>query len=181
MLPWAHLGLGYLLYSGWRRRDGRRPTGAAVIALVIATQAPDLVDKPLSWHLAVLPTGRSLAHSVFVAGAVAAAAWWVTRRYDRPRVGAAVAVGYWSHLLGDALWPLLAGDVGTVTTFLWPVAPSPASEHGMGILSFLLAVEPTPRIWAGIAVACVAAVAWVDDGCPGAVTATRTARRVAAR
>ena len=60
MWPWGHLALGYLLHSPLARaRFGRPPTDRATLLLVIGTQLPDLVDKPLAWWLGVLPAGRS--------------------------------------------------------------------------------------------------------------------------
>ena len=38
-----------------------------MLALAIGTQLPDLIDKPLTYQFAVLPSGRSLGHSLFFA------------------------------------------------------------------------------------------------------------------
>jgi len=71
MWPWGHLAVGYLLWSVLvRDRRFRPPTGAETLLLAVGTQFPDAVDKPLAWSLGVLPNGRSLAHSVFLATAL---------------------------------------------------------------------------------------------------------------
>jgi len=46
-------------------RKGRAVTNKEFWFLLFATQLPDLVDKTLGWSLDVLPSGRSLAHSLF--------------------------------------------------------------------------------------------------------------------
>lgn len=57
MWPWGHVGAGYLVYTLLRRHTGERPAGAAVLALAVGTQFPDLVDKPLGWTVGLLPGG----------------------------------------------------------------------------------------------------------------------------
>ena len=49
MWPWEHLAFGYVLYSlGVRTLRGRTPRGPPVLVLAVATQVPDLLDKPLA-------------------------------------------------------------------------------------------------------------------------------------
>ena len=68
MFPWEHAAVAYLLYAGYARwHDGTAPGGWAVLVVLVASQLPDLIDKPLAWQFGLLPSGRSLAHSVFVA------------------------------------------------------------------------------------------------------------------
>jgi len=71
MWPWGHAAVGYLAYSLGYRASDRRLTGAAVIALGVGTQFPDLIDKPLGWTFGVLPGGRTLAHSLLTVAVVA--------------------------------------------------------------------------------------------------------------
>lgn len=133
MLPWEHLAVGYLGYSVCVRLFARRaPGGAAALALALGTQFPDLVDKPLAWSVGVLPSGYSLAHSLFVAVPlsvlVATSAWGL----GRSRVGVAFAFGYLSHLPADVFYPLLVGGAPVYSTVLWPLVPAsdPAATAG---------------------------------------------------
>ena len=168
MWPWGHLAVGYLLYSlAVRLRDHRPPTGPAAIAVAFGTQFPDLVDKPLAWSFGVLPNGRSLAHSLLVATVVIIVVGAVLRRWNRGRVAAAFSVGYFSHLFGDALSPLLSGDVYALAFLAWPLAPpieyateqSFAAHLGELALDALVSVE----FALGIAVFGL----WLVDGAPG--------------
>ena len=179
MWPWEHLALGYLAYRGYlavRRRPA--PSEGPVIVLLLATQVPDLVDKPLAWSLGVLPSATSLGHSVFVAGGVVLAAWGLGRRLETPWLGPVVGIGYATHLLGDVLYPVLLGLGFGVGYLLWPVVPqasTPPTSFGARFLDLLgdfLAFLATPRgmayllgelVFVGSAVAL-----WFRDGLPGA-------------
>ncbi|SEP22529.1 LexA-binding, inner membrane-associated putative hydrolase [Halogranum amylolyticum] len=181
MWPWGHAAFGYVLVSlGSRLTRGRPPSGAAVFALLVATQLPDLVDKPLSWVFHLFPQGVSVAHSVFVAvplGLLAVAAAAQLRRLE---VGVAFTVGWWSHLLGDVATALLYG-YGTefaLMRVLWPVATFPpyddqqvALERVLEYLGeFLTALSTTQQV--GLLAVYfgpffVAFVLWLVDGAPG--------------
>lgn len=107
MLPWGHLAVGYLVFTYLTDYHYYKPqTLEALIVLAIGTQLPDLIDKPFAWYLGVLPNGRSLSHSVFVAVLLAGVAYWVATRYERPLVGVGFGCGYLLPLAGDALYPL---------------------------------------------------------------------------
>lgn len=178
MWPWEHLIFGYLLFS-LLGRLGRRfdPGDRSAALLVTFTQFPDLVDKPLAWGLGVLPSGISAAHSVFVALPVAALAVLVGRRARWPTAGLGVAVGYLSHLLGDAVYPALTGGSVRIDAFLWPVVvvPSDRPADVAGIIQSLLAnfatalAGETGPLYLGLELVAVAAAVglWYDDGCPG--------------
>ena len=125
MWPWGHLAVGYVLYSlGTRARTGESPDGWNVVALAIGTQFPDLVDKPLAWWLGVLPGGRTLAHSLLVAVPLVVLVAALARRYDAGPRATAFAVGYLSHLAGDALVPALVGSPRELAFLLWPATPT---------------------------------------------------------
>ncbi|UPV76310.1 metal-dependent hydrolase (plasmid) [Halorussus limi] len=125
MWPWGHLAVGYLLYSAFVHVSARRaPDGYATVALALGTQFPDLVDKPLAWTFGVIPNGRSLAHSLIIAVVFLAVLSVLLRLLDRGTVASAFAIGYLSHLLGDALDPLLAGDVYLLGFLAWPLVPA---------------------------------------------------------
>lgn len=74
MWPWEHLAFGYVLFSLLVRIGRRRPDDASVYLLVLFTQFPDLVDKPLAWTFGILLSGLSVGHSVFVALSVSVVA-----------------------------------------------------------------------------------------------------------
>lgn len=126
MWPWGHLAVGYLMYSGDRwLRYREQPRGWPVIALAAGALFPDVVDKPLAYWFTVVPSGRSLAHSLFALVAVYLAFRWAARRYRRSAWGAAFALGYASHLIADSYVPLLGGRFEELTFLLWPALPSP--------------------------------------------------------
>lgn len=171
MWPWGHLAAGYLVYSVYCRfvADGRPPGLATVVAL-LGTQAPDLLDKPLAWTFAVLPSGRSLGHSLVVAAVVLPVLWWVAGRRDARPLAAAFAVGYLTHLLTDALYPLLALDLKAVTFLGWPLLPVPAYGETYAILEYFLTLQFTPELAFELLLVLVASVVWHVDGRPGLAT-----------
>lgn len=166
MWPWGHLALGYLLYSLGHRATGRGvPLEWPVVWLAIGTQFPDLVDKPLAWYLQVLPSGRTLAHSGLTATLVIAALW--VGLSGRRRLVVAFAAGYVSHLLGDAIRPLLVGDVDALAFLLWPILPPVKTDSGMSIYGHLATVDLTSVAGAEIGMLVLVMGLWVIDGAPG--------------
>jgi len=122
MWPWEHLAVGYLWYSVAVKLAGERsPTNAEAITLLFATQFPDLVDKPLSWVLNVLPSGLSLAHSLFFAAPAVAVVLALSHRLNATPVGLAFGLGYATHLLGDVAYPFLLGRPLIPKFLLWPI------------------------------------------------------------
>ncbi|MFB6165584.1 MAG: metal-dependent hydrolase [Haloarculaceae archaeon] len=178
MWPWEHVAFGYLLYSLWRHGRGESPAGVPTLALAFGTQLPDLVDKPLSWGVGLFPAGYSVAHSVFVAVPVGAAAVLVAARRDRSAVGVAFAVGYLSHLVGDVINPLRTGDGLGVERVLWPLVRLPGYDRHydlvgrtvhylvrfLGELAHLRSLVPVV-VYLGILASVV--VLWIVDGAPG--------------
>lgn len=125
MFPWEHLAVGYLAYSlSVRLWYGRPPTGTEAIAVALATQLPDLLDKPLAWELGVLPSGRSLGHSLLF---VVPLVFLVLTATDR-RIGVAVAVGVFLHLATDVVHPVALGSPVDWTFLLWPLLERPPVE-----------------------------------------------------
>ena len=129
MWPWEHAAVGYLALSAltllvWRRWPIRNET----VVLVVATQLPDLVDKPLAWTFGLLPTGRSLAHSLLTAAVLVAVASVLVARYDRRALAGVFGVGYLSHLLADLPAAVVGGDLSGATYLLWPVLQSPVYQ-----------------------------------------------------
>ncbi|MFB6227416.1 MAG: metal-dependent hydrolase [Halobacteriales archaeon] len=128
MWPWGHLAIGYITYAAYTRyRHDEHPTGVPVVVLTLATQLPDLVDKPLAYSVGVLPEGRSLAHSLLIAVPLCLLALAFARRETgwRARSGVAVAVGYATHLFGDSIRDLLASNLDGLTFLVWPIRAAP--------------------------------------------------------
>ena len=128
MLPHAHLAVGYLLASGLVRatRD-RSIAGREALFVVVGTQLPDLIDKPLAVVVGgAFASGRTAGHSllfaipgILVFGAV------FRRRYGPLLPVVLFTVGYVSHPFLDAsvfvLQGTLARDFVEVGFILWPV------------------------------------------------------------
>lgn len=123
MFPPGHLGGAYILYSlVTRSRLGETPTAGPTAVVLVASLFPDLVDKPLAWYLGVLPTGRTLAHSLLFLVPLSLFLYWLARRRGRPELGVAFAVGALSHSFLDAL-PALGGEPVDAYFLLWPLLP----------------------------------------------------------
>ena len=169
MWPWGHAALGYLLYAVIRRGRSRSwpPSDSSAVALAVGTQFPDLVDKPLAWTFHVLPSGRSLAHSLVTTALVVVVVVALARRVHRSAPARAFAVGYCSHLLGDALSPLLQGDVSFLSFLLWPILPPPPYENDSSFVQHLVDPAVTPMTVAGLALGLLVVGTWIRDGYPG--------------
>lgn len=175
MWPWGHLAVGYLCYVAvTRARDGSEQMPLALVALAVGSQFPDLIDKPLAWSLAVLPSGRSLAHSLLVAAVVLGVAYRMVRRRSREEVVAAFGVGWVAHSLAD-LGPevvsgLLRGDLEqlTWTTYLlWPVLPSPPYPMDSSFAEHFAAFAFEPYVLAQFGLLGVATAVWMWTGAVG--------------
>lgn len=175
MWPWGHLAVGYLLSVGWRQYTDADPESMLVVLLAVAigTQCPDLIDKPLAWSVSVLPTGRTLAHSMFVAVPVAIGAHRLWHTY-----GDAFAIGYLSHLGADAFWPLLGGQFRYLSFLLWPVLPSPTYTIAPSFSAHLAHLTATPSVLIEIGLFVVAIGHWLATGRPGLAQLTTVCRRV---
>lgn len=169
---------GYVLYSFYSRvRYGQPPGNAPVVALAVATQFPDLVDKPLAWTFHVLPNARSLAHSLFFTALVVGLVAVFARRVGRPRLAPAVAIGYLSHLAGDVIYSLVWSGGASPGYLLWPLLDVPARdspglvERTSRLLADFVQVLSTPAGEAIFAIELVlmgaAFALWIVDGWPG--------------
>ncbi|MFC3476438.1 metal-dependent hydrolase [Halobacterium litoreum] len=178
MWPWEHAAAAYLLYSAASRwLWGRPPSTRAAVVVGFASLLPDLVDKPLAWWLAVLPSGRSLGHSLLVAVPVVAVALAAGRARGDSRASVAFAVGYLSHLAGDVAYPLVVDGELRAGFLLWPVIPAPdggttsALPHLQDLVGAFVRFLGTPRgalyLLADAALVAAAVAVWVADGTPG--------------
>lgn len=175
MWPWGHLAVGYLAYAAvLDGRLRRSPDGLAVVVLAVATQLPDLVDKPLAWHLGVIPNGRSLAHSAIVATVVILLVGWALRARGERTLAVAFAVGYYAHLVADAVSPILTGEWEGLAFLAWPVIPAADDLDSTGIVEFFLALardlaagDVPPFFVAELGLVLLAAALWASHGFPG--------------
>ncbi|OVE85711.1 metal-dependent hydrolase [Natronolimnobius baerhuensis] len=167
MWPLGHAAVGYLLYTlATRARFDRPPTALALCALLVGTQFPDLVDKPLAWYVGVLPTGRTLAHSLLVLIPVSLVVLALARRYDRTELGFAFVLGALSHAVVDVI-PALWGAADP-NMLLWPLVPVEAYESGPPtVVGLFLASLSDPYFLLEFVLAALALVAWRRDGYPG--------------
>lgn len=166
MLPPVHPGVAYLLYAPivWRVDDGP-PTRPAMLALVIGAVLPDLVDLPL-YYFGSAPSTRTVAHSVLVAvgssGLILLASRWLP---VPDRVGTAFAVGYLSHLLADAVWPLVLWIPSELRYLGWPLTQQPLYEASKPLIT--IGGTTITTVGAELALLTVAILRWWRDGKPG--------------
>ena len=167
MWPLGHAAVAYLCYAGlWHSRTAQPPADGAAVGLLLGSQLPDLVDKPLSWYLSVLPTGRSLAHSLVVIGPLIALVWVLSSRYSRGEYGIAFGVGAIAHVLTDAL-PTLWSD-GGASFLLWPLlALEPYPDGAPSIMGLLVDSLGDPFFISEFVLAAIAVGLWHRDGYPG--------------
>lgn len=192
MWPWEHAAIGYLLFSiGLRLLNRDAPTERETVGLVVMSVLPDLIDKPLSWGLELTPSGYGVLHSVFIAIPVAALILVIAVRTDRGRLGVAVAVGYWSHLVADVLTPVRSGDQPIIERVLWPVGDTSgyAVDYGLGrglvylgeFVEMLLAMSPLDIVLYYLLIPASTVGLWVIDGKPGASIPRRSLAEIKLR
>lgn len=167
MFPPVHLGVGYLAYATLLRiRESGTPGDAATLAVVAGAALPDLIDQPL-YAVLDLPSTRTLGHSLLVAVPVCLVVLFAVRRSSLPdAVGEGFAVGYLSHPLADALWPLLLGMDDELGFLLWPIRPSPDYEGEK--LLVVVGDVPVTTLWLELPVLAAAVALWWRHGTPGA-------------
>ena len=173
MWPLGHAAVAYLVYSlVTRMRGNRPPKRVPVIILLVASQFPDLVDKPLAWYVGALPTGRTLAHSLLVLVPLTLGVYLLARRYDRVEYAIAFGIGVLSHALLDAL-PALWG--GTDPGFLlWPLVSVETYADGPPtVMGLLMASLRDPYFHLEFVTAGLAILAWRADGYPGLAQGSR--------
>ena len=168
MLPWGHFALGYLLNSACMRVvPGWKVDRVTVLLVLLGTQFPDIVDKPLAWTFHILPSGRTLAHSLFAAVAVSALVSYYYRRRGRLDLGVAFAIGYVSHLVGDGYSAVLSGEYVYLSSLGWPLLPPPPFGDEGGFLAHIPSFEFTPKLMLQMTLLAVLYVVWIEDGAPG--------------
>lgn len=183
MWPWTHLVVGYVTYSLWRRISVRAPpTDAAALCCAFGTQFPDLVDKPLAWSFGIIPNGRSLTHSAISATLILVVALcFAYRRGYRLEYVTAFGIGYYSHLFGDALDPLLSGSARGLSFLLWPILP-PIEYGNGGFRAHFAQLDPSPALaFEMVLLLFPPVLLWVMDGTPGMAPLCRIKDHVTSR
>ncbi|WP_224270053.1 metal-dependent hydrolase [Haloprofundus salinisoli] len=181
-MPWGHLGFGYVLYTLFVHAVyRRRPADGPTLALAFGTQFPDLVDKPLAWAVQLLPSGRSLAHSLFVAAVVVAVVTVVAARRGYPAAGPAFGIGYLSHLVGDSYTTLLGGRFSEATFLLWPLYPITEPDDVDEVLVDLVSLPLGPELAVTLVLGVCVFALWVVDGRPGLGPVTSLTRECRGR
>lgn len=122
----------------------------------------------------MLPSGRSLVHSLITAVLVLAVGYWVGRRLHHTEGVLAFGIGYVSHSLVDlgptVIVGLLQGDLSQLqwtTYLLWPLLPSPPYPHDNSFSEHFAVLVLDPFIGVQFALVGVAIVVWVFSGTPG--------------
>lgn len=166
MFPLVHPGIAYLAYAVVRRLTGTDPPAdLPTTALVVGALLPDLVDQPL-YYAVDLPSTRTVGHSLLVAVPVCVAVVAAVRRSVLPNaVGIGFGVGYLSHSVADALWPLLLGLYEELGYLLWPVIHSPpyVGQKPLGTVGDVTVTT----LWIELPILAVALVLWWRHGRPG--------------
>ena len=165
MQPIVHPVVGYICYAAYTRvRDGEPPEDTPALVAIVAATLPDLIDQPL-WHAGVTPVGRTIGHSLLGALPLIVLVWLLARRWDRPTLGVAFAIGYASHLAADVPWHVLAGDYHELGFLLWPITHMPPYS---GVKHLVTVGDLEVTTLALEAVIFLAGVAlWWCDGRPG--------------
>ena len=168
MWPWGHAAVGYLLYSLFSRATRREPpSDATALIMLLGTQLPDLIDKPLAWSVHILPTGRSLGHSLFTALVILLAGRAIFRYVGHRELTVPFAIGHLSGILTDLPVSVLSGDFSRATFLLWPYLPSPTYQLEPSFIAHLQALTLTPYLALQFVLGCLMLGLWVLDGTPG--------------
>jgi hypothetical protein len=179
MWPWEHLAVGYIAVSLLVRRRAQRVDDRLFAAVLLGSQFPDLVDKPLAWTFEVLPSGTTLAHSVFVALPLGLAVLAWGRRRGDPWLAVAFVVPYLCHLPCDALYAALTvGGQPSFDAILWPLVPKAPGGKSTGLIgetlyylgryrTFLARPEAVRYLLLEAALLSTALALWVGDERPG--------------
>ncbi|MDS0221654.1 metal-dependent hydrolase [Haloarcula sp. S1AR25-5A] len=126
MYPEGHFLLAAVPLTAYTVARWRRlPSGPMVLLLLVATQLPDIIDKPLAWTFAILPSGRMLAHSLVVCLPLLSVLVLLAARRGYGQQAVVFSAAYLSHIAGD-FYPVLR--LGTEYYFFpnlfWPLLPA---------------------------------------------------------
>lgn len=166
MFPLVHPGIAYLAYSGYLRFVDDEPSeGLAILVLAMGSVIPDLVDQSLH-YLGSAPNTRTVAHSMLAGAFISTLVFLAINRFSaNDRLGIAFLIGYLSHLLADAVWPVVLWIPAELRYLGWPVMQQPPYD-GIKPLGTVGGVFVT-TLWVELGLLAVATVVWWRDGRPG--------------
>jgi len=133
-MPWGHFAVVFFPYLAYRLIQRKKfPSRHAMLFLLFSSQLPDLIDKPLAWGIQLLPSGRSLAHSLFFAIPLILLVTAFFFRRGRPALGTLFTFGYLSHVFGDIYNLLLTIPPSQwratyVASLYWPLVSIPEPD-----------------------------------------------------
>lgn len=179
MWPWGHAAIGYLLYTMYMQlRDNQPPDTVPMALLILGTQFPDLIDKPLAWTLPLLPSGRSLGHSLLILVPLLIFVYLLAVRYRHAEWASAFAIGALSHAVVDVLPSVIHGKYAYTTSLLWPLLPAPPyDERDRTILGHFSLIKPTSMIIIEAVLTIMVFILWWYDAKPGFDTIYRVLNR----
>jgi hypothetical protein len=95
------------------------------LLVLIATQLPDMIDKPLAWTFGVIPSGRMLAHSLVIVLPVLCLVCVLAVRRGVVRPAVLFSLSYLSHIAGD-FYPFfwLGTEYYFFPNLFWPLLPA---------------------------------------------------------
>lgn len=168
MWPIGHAGIAYICYTASTRlRFDDVPDPIPAVILIIGSLFPDLIDKPFAWYIPILPTGRTLAHSLVVLVPLVVLVYLLARRRGVGEYGVAFGIGAISHSLVDAA-PVLWNPDATWEFLLWPVLSVPGYEEGApSVLALLQESLTDPYFLLEFVFLGIAFILWRADGYPG--------------
>jgi hypothetical protein len=85
---------------------------------------------------------------------------------DQRALLTAFGIGYVSHLIGDGIGPILAGDYAALGYVLWPLTTVPNGDS-QSFIDFFLTLELTAMVFGGVILTVISGLLWVYDGLPG--------------
>ena len=90
----------------------------------------------------------------------------IVKHHDQRVLVTAFAIGYCSHLIGDALGPVVTRDISSLGYVLWPLTTVPDGGT-RSFIEFFLTLDVTPLFIVDLVLTGAGLFLWVSDGLPG--------------
>lgn len=113
--------------------------------LGIGTQFPDLIDKPFTWTFAILPSGRSVTHSLVIMAIASIPLLMLAERRRMLNLVLPFMGGWMTHLLGDSYGYFL-GFNKCASYLLYPITGVCDYPENHTFLEFFLTLDLTSRL-----------------------------------
>lgn len=124
--------------------------------------------------LALLPSGRSLGHSLLVLVPLSILVYALAVRYRHSEWGSTFAIGALSYAVVDVLPFTIRGEYAYTPSLLWPLLSAPPSNKlGCTILGHFFLIEPIPILALETILVIVILIFWWRDGWPGTTVIQR--------